>query len=82
MGLFLQESSASKPWMRTCYYFFLVVFDADFFAGAFFFAFAAGLLGALLAAFFAGAFFADTFFCIVAIVTSSVKVAGTPVNRP
>lgn len=62
-------------------YFFLVVLDADFFAGAFFFAFAAGLLAALLVAFFVGVFFVDTFFCIVAIVTSSVKVVGTPVNH-
>ena len=59
-------------------YFFLAFaagFAAAFFAGAFFLAFAAGLL-----TFFAAAFFAGAFFFAVAIVTSSVKVVGTPVN--
>jgi hypothetical protein len=50
-------------------------FAGAFFAGAFFLAFAAGLL-----TFFAAAFFAGAFFFAVAIVTSSVKVVGTPVN--
>jgi hypothetical protein len=59
-------------------YFFLVA--PDFFAGAFFLAFAAGL-ATFLGAALRDAFLAGALFAAIGIVTSSIKVVGTPEQR-